>query len=108
MLARTDWIAGHSHNLSKHNDLVHRARPESLVRADSLTVRVRSGATTTVVQRRPFRCPSNDFRSISPAPAIPCGVRPQITRAVCEPIETIYLLSLPRQMSADVFLRRDP
>lgn len=38
MLARTDWIAGHSHDLSKHNDLVHRVRPESLVRADSLTV----------------------------------------------------------------------
>jgi hypothetical protein len=40
MLARTDWIAGHSPNLSKHIDLVHRVRPESLVRADSLTVRV--------------------------------------------------------------------
>ena len=40
MLARTDWIAGHSHDLSKHNDMVHRVRPESLVRADSLTVRV--------------------------------------------------------------------
>lgn len=108
MLARTDWIAGHSHDLSKHNDLVHRVCPESLVRADSLTVCV------PFSRERPLWCSGVLFaaRLTIVAAFRPPGypLRSQATNQVdvCEPVEAIYLLSLPRQMSANVFFRRDP
>jgi hypothetical protein len=73
MLARTDWIAGHSHNLSKHNDLVHCVRPGSFVRADSLAVRVpfrrhyHCGAAASLVAARLTIFPAFRPPRLSPA-----------------------------------------